>query len=570
VIINVHAHLFTLRTVLSREAIRVITQRLTDKGFPDFFVKAVEDFLDDLLDKPRVLDEREVLASLFGKLMAIGGFNDFLDQKLAGLPITVTLRGGKLEDLPVDVLRRALDSITSALKDGSKVGKSPFDLVETLRISMQPTITDVADVLLDQMEPDDAVVALMMDIHGPDDPPRDRESFLRQVDGTEEAALQRPGRVLPFFGVHPDRPDHFALMKEAVERRGFLGVKLYPSLGYEIDHPKLMDVYRYCAEKDVPVLLHCGHGGFYRKQEYIDYCDPEHWIPVLQGDLASLRVCFAHFGGWQSLGTPEGLDPGTWGHTILQLMRRLPNVFTDLAYHTDQMVSSDLETHYFERLSTLLQDAKLQRRILFGTDSWLLRLDLTDIVFRTYFQHHMSADDFRKIAELAPKEFLGFPTQPGGAMRPNLRRYVDHLEAKRGAVGAEPAEWLRAMVAQPFEAKRAAADWNLRKDACGRTWQGLSEDLTPAQKHKGFKASRTLQLRELTYFRPRDPNFGWACEHRARQFLQFAGQDALYRGSYDDDAAVTLFTSVFQKGEKRLVDVAALLDSIFEYARPLV
>lgn len=569
-IINVHAHLFTLRTVLSRDAIRVITQRLTDKGFPDFFVQAVERFLDDLLDRPEVLDEREVLARLFAKLLGTAGFNNLLDTKLAGLPIIVTLRSGRLEDLPVDALRRALDSITSALEDGSKVGKSPFDLVATLRISMRPTITDVADELLAQMGADDALVALMMDIHGPDDPPRDRESFLRQVHGTEEAALQRPGRVLPFFGVHPDREDHFELMKEAIEKRGFLGVKLYPSLGYEIGHPKLMEVYRYCVDQDVPVLLHCGHGGFYRKQEYIDYCDPRHWIPVLRGDLESLRVCFAHFGGWQSLGTPEGLNPGTWGHTILELMRSLPNVFTDLAYHTDQMTSPERTSFYFQSLAVLLQDAKLQRRILFGTDSWLLRLDLLDIDFRNHFEQHMSAADFRKIAELAPREFLGFPPQVGGALQANLRRYVDHMAAGRSSVGAEPAEWLQDLVGQPFEQVRASADWNIHRDACARTYQGLANLLTSAQKHKGFKANRTLPLRELTYFKPRDPNFGFTCEDRARKFLQFAGQGVRYRGTYDDDSAVTLFATVFRKGEKQLAEVAALLDSVFEYPRALV
>ena len=66
--INAHAHIFTLRTVLSREAIRVITQRLRDRGWHEMIVVAVERLLDDLLDKPENLDERELLARLLGKL----------------------------------------------------------------------------------------------------------------------------------------------------------------------------------------------------------------------------------------------------------------------------------------------------------------------------------------------------------------------------------------------------------------------------------------------------------------------------------------------------------------------
>lgn len=568
-LINVHAHLFTLRTILSREAIRVITQRIEDKGFPGFFVEAVESLLDDLLDKPQYLDERELLGKLFAKLMEVTSFNDFLDDKMAGLPITVTLRAGAVEDLPVDVLRRALDSITSSLDDGSQVGKSLFDIIATIRLAMRSTITEVADELLEQMDPDDALVALMLDIRGPDDPERDRKNFLRQIDGTEEAALQRPGRVLPFFAVHPDRPDHFELLTNAIEHRGFVGVKLYPSLGYRVDHPSLMAVYRYCLEKDVPVLLHCGHSGFYRKTEFIDYCNPDNWLPVLQGELADLRVCFAHFGGWQSLGRPDGLDAGSWGATILQLMHDLPNVYTDLAYHTDQMANREDEQHYYTKLAEMLQDPKLRRRILYGTDSWLLRMDLVEKVYEQYFRHHMTVEDFDKIAELAPKEFLGFPSATAGTLRPNLQRYVDHMTAHREKVGAEPAAWLQDIVGQTFVAARPAPDWSLRREPVAYTYQGLGDLMSTAQKHKGFKVNRTLKLKELAYYAPRDPNFGFICEDRARKFLQFAGRFGTYRGTHDDTSSVNLFTEVFRKGDKQFVEVAALLDSVFEYERGL-
>lgn len=568
-IIDVHSHLFTLRTVLTREAIRVITQRLTDRGFPGFIVSAMEGLLDDLLDRPRYLDERELLGLLFVKLLGNDDFNALLDERLAGLPLTITLREGDPRDLPIGVLRRALDTVSTVVDDGASVGKSVFDIVETLRISMHSTITEVADEILDQMDRDDAVVALMMDIHGPGEPQRDRDNFRRQIDGHREAALQRPGRVLPFFGLHPERPDHFELLQSAIETQGFVGVKLYPSLGYRIDQEELLRVYRYCAEKDVPVLLHCGHGGFYRKREYIDYCDPTPWTDVLVDDLEGLRVCFAHFGGWQSLGKPDGLDEGSWGHTILELIESRPNVFTDLAYHTDQMVDRDLEAHYFGRLAELLEDPKLQRRILYGTDSWLLRMDLTNAVYRAYYEAKMGPGDFDKIARLAPMEFLGFPGTDGGAMRANLARYVAFMDANRERLGAEPASWLADELSGPATVERSPAGWSVRKDAPARTWQGLSDMMSNAQKHKGFLAARHLRLRELSYFRPRDPNFGHLAQQRALVFAQFAGQGAPYRAAYDDTSAVELFTEAFRKGERTLGEVAVLLDSVFHYDRAL-
>lgn len=568
-IIDVHSHLFTLRTILTREAMRVITQRLADKGFPDFIVDAIHGLLDDLLERPRYLDERALLGLLFRKMLDTDDFNALLDDRLAGLPITITLRGGDPADLPVDVLRRALDQVSTLTDDAETLGKSVFDVVETLRIALLPTITDVADHILDQMDRDDAIVALMMDIRGPDEPERDRENFVRQIEGTEEAALQRPGRVLPFFGVHPEREDHFDLLKQAVEQRGFLGVKLYPSLGYEVDHPALLNVYDYCIDMDVPVLLHCGHGGFYRKAEFIDYCDPRHWEDVITGSRESLRVCFAHFGGWQSLGTPEGLDPGTWGHTILTLIRNRPNVFTDLAYHTNQMERDEDERHYFTKLSEMLEDDLLKRRMLYGSDSWLLRLDLTNTVYQRYFREKMTAEEFRQIAEIAPKEFLGFPA-PGQPMRANLRRYIERMDTMDQSFGAEPATWLAAQLERDHDAERVPAGWSVRRDASARTWQAFSRDqMSNAQRHKGFRVARFIKLDDLRYFRPHAADFEHQCEHLARMFVQFAGQGVPFRGGWTETSSVEHFREVFERGDATLGQVALTLDSIFRYERGL-
>lgn len=565
--IDCHTHLFTLRTVLTREAARVITQRIRDKGLPEFIVSAIEKLLDDLLDRPRYLNERQLLGLLFRKLLDTDGFNDLLDTRLAGMPITLTLRGADPMDLPLEALQRALDQISTLTDDASTVGKSFYDVVATLRISMKPTITDVADHVLGQLDPDDAIVALMMDIRAPDEGDRDRDNFMRQIAGTEEAALQRPGRVLPFFAVHPERPDCVALLKQAVEKRGFVGVKLYPSLGYPIDHPTLLEVYDYCLEMDLPVLLHCSHGGFYRKTEFIEFCDPGDWDAVLTGDRAGLRVCFAHFGGWEALGKPDGLDPGTWGRKILDLIRGRDNVFTDLAYHTSQMGDPADEAHYFGKLSELLKDDLLKRRILYGSDTWLLRLDLSNTFFRSYFEERMTEAEFRQISEIAPREFLGFPG-PGMAMRPNLQRYADAMDAGRSKLGAEPAGWLRDTLSGAPTVDRAPASWSIRKDAPARTWQGLADVMTNSQRQK-FLTARLILLSELTYFQPRDPNFDHKCEHLARIFLQFAGQGADYRGTWNDTSAVNHFTELFRKGEDTLGEVALVLDSVFEYDKPL-
>jgi predicted TIM-barrel fold metal-dependent hydrolase len=565
--INVHAHIFTLRTVLSREAIRVITQRLEDRGVPSLLVQAVTRLLDRQLDRPENLDERQILAGILAELREVAGFDHFVDRNLSRLPFAVVIRGSGLEDLQVDTLRAALDQLTTVMG----AGKRAFDIVQTLRLSMRSTITEVADEILSQMGPSDALVALMMDIHAPDEPQRDRDNFLRQVGGTREAALQRPGRVLPFFAIHPDRSDHFRLMEDAIDEGGFVGVKLYPSLGYDVGGPKLRKVYEYCMDRDVPVLLHCGHGGFYRKKEFIDLCNPSHWEAVLDGDLEGLRVCFAHFGGWQSLGRPDGLDPGTWGGTILRLMRERPNVYTDLAYHAEQMLDPDDEAHYFAKLSELLEDEHLRRRILFGTDSWLLRLDMTDDVYWRYFRHHMRAEDFEHIAGGAPRLFLGFPDAPGGAMRANLARHAAWLERHRSDVGGMPAPWLVEAVGGSFEAGREPADWSQWSRSVRCTYRQLKPHMTSGQTRGGYSANRTTRLSELDYFRPRDPNFGLIIDGVALNLVGCAEDSAVaYRGGWMRHSAMERIKDVLRAGDLRLVDVAGLLDAMFLFEEALV
>jgi predicted TIM-barrel fold metal-dependent hydrolase len=572
--IDTHAHIFTLRTVLSLEAVRSMTQRLRDHNVPGLIVDGVERFLDGLLDKPENLDECQLLARLLGTLKQAAGFDKFLAENLARLPFNVAIRGDGLEDLEIHALRKALDELTSALAGGKKVGKGAFDIIDTIRMTTRSTITAVADEFLGQMDPDDVLVALMMDIRAPDEPERDRQNFLRQIAGTREAALQRPGRVLPFFAIHPERPKHFELMRKSIEEGSFVGIKLYPSLGYEVSHPNLLKVYDYCLEQDLPILLHCGDSGFFRRRGFIDYGDPHNWRPVLKGNRAKLRICFGHFGGWKTLGAPGGRDPGTWGATILEFIRdrNLPNVYTDLAYHVDQMASEEDERRYFGELAKLLQEPGVQDRILFGSDCWLLRMDMTAGVYWKYFRDKLSSADFDRIATLAPRLFLGFPQAAGGALRPNLARHVDFLAQHRSEVGADPASWVLEAAGGTFEAKRDRADWDQWSHAVRCTYRECSQWMTSAQKRAGYRAHRTTELRELTYFRPRDPNFDLTVDGIAMNLVGRAEdmKGASYASAWNREAAVRRLKKVFKRGDLALVEVAGLLDSMFDFKRGLV
>ncbi|ESZ72452.1 hypothetical protein X727_08370 [Mesorhizobium sp. L103C119B0] len=118
--------------------------------------------------------------------------------------------------------------------------------------------------------------------------------------------------------------DVLKVVKHAINDCGFVGVKLYPPMGFQpienrklgvpkvpegpkgesIEHA-LMELYDWCAAEDVPIMAHaenslgsvCGYG---RR------ASPEWWRKVLaKPNYAHLRINLAHFGGFD-----EALDIG--------------------------------------------------------------------------------------------------------------------------------------------------------------------------------------------------------------------------------------------------------------------
>ena len=114
------------------------------------------------------------------------------------------------------------------------------------------------------------------------------------------------------------------LVKHAINDCGFVGVKLYPPMGFQPiengelkvpEEPKgasgkhieraLMELYDWCAAEDVPIIAHaenslgslCGYG---------HRASPEWWRKVLANPkYTRLRINLAHFGGFD-----EALDIG--------------------------------------------------------------------------------------------------------------------------------------------------------------------------------------------------------------------------------------------------------------------
>lgn len=559
--INGHAHVFSLQSVLSREAVNIMVGRLRRMGLRDFIVDAVAKILDEQLDRPEYLVEDELLVRFMDAIRSSSSFKGLLRSQI--LPVEVRLLGNSRTKLEVRALRAALDRLSSWIDGNDGPGKSPFDVFETLRIAMQPSIPRVADKLLKHLGPDDALVALMMDITAPGEPDRDRRNFLGQIRGTMEAAIHRPGRVLPFIAVNPRRPDHFDLMRRAIEDQGFVGVKLYPSLGFEVGTPEMARVLDYCREKDVPITIHATSTGFNKDEVTAEFAHPKHWASLLQPD-DPLRICFAHCGGW---GGFCGLESHQveWAEAILGYMDR-PDVYADLSYHVDMMLKGgETERTYFRELKKLLAGGK-KERIVFGTDSWLLRLSMDDAAYWRYFESKVTRDEFILLTRTAPARFLGLPLD-GAPARPNIVRHVEWLEEHAAHVGAEPATWLREFRPDiAWTVVRTDPTWSRNNRAHVATYNYFMDQIPPRLREGGFDDAAPLRMRQLNYFGGRGPSATKLKGNAMNLVAHCEAYGGVPEPGYDRGVIQARLEALLAEGDRTLADTAGSIDAMYRFS----
>lgn len=211
------------------------------------------------------------------------------------------------------------------------------------------------------------------------------------------------GKVLPFFGVDPRRENLSTIISDAFEQ-GFIGAKVYPSLGYLPSHPVLMqEVWPVFEHFGIPTMAHCSNVGIFSHNPLIQlkglspneegngfvvlnqeqrfgpfnipllkikrwqyFNDPIHWRPVLE-QFPALKVSFSHLGGWGEI-KKHLAGKNSWTTEIFDLMRCYKNVYTDISY-----VSAEKKfNEYFVKF--IAAEQGLAQKIMLATDFPLNKL----------------------------------------------------------------------------------------------------------------------------------------------------------------------------------------------------
>jgi predicted TIM-barrel fold metal-dependent hydrolase len=280
------------------------------------------------------------------------------------------------------------------------------------------------DNILKRPKPHIFIVQLMMDMERgisgrPDKPFYEQWKELSDLRGQR----QHDKSILPFLAVDPRNPNvykdflaAFSDRAQRINRTGqafldtafpFFGVKIYPSLGYMPSDPVLMDIFKVCAAKKIPVLTHCGgaatrfsgdrikgqyyasdgRGGLTLNYYTLDlkgmpkseqgpkisdfFNAPYNWLAVAEA-YPDLKINLAHFGGSREWDDYRAGQAHTHIHETMTMVAKFPNVFADIsyAYSRQRNLEKIAEMLYSEQFSEE-QRAVFKDKFLHGTDYFM-------------------------------------------------------------------------------------------------------------------------------------------------------------------------------------------------------
>lgn len=258
-----------------------------------------------------------------------------------------------------------------------------------------------------------------------------------QIPNMQKLNTKYAAKITGFVAFNPARKNGLDIVKDAIEHKGFKGVKFYPPLGYRaFDDPKykteIEALINYCADNRVPLFTHCNNEGFQAQPNggHSGYnSNPVYWEKALE-KRPELILCLAHGGGVEGwFGTNvqgDHTDPGSiladdiknasrdqenWNHSYAAMVYKLcctyDNVYCDASY-LDEMINSNgtfeegPRKNFKARLLKLFAASPVfSKKIMYGSDWHMLFQEAKNNVYLgnyltffidTEFDHYR--DDF--------------------------------------------------------------------------------------------------------------------------------------------------------------------------------
>jgi predicted TIM-barrel fold metal-dependent hydrolase len=239
-------------------------------------------------------------------------------------------------------------------------------------------------------------------------------------------------RMHPFVGFDPRRQalapsglpiTPLSVVQSAVLEHGFVGVKLYPPMGWQplgntankdmtADEAEQLDAvlrtfYAWCVENDVPVTAHANRSN-YADPAFKDYAGPVGWGKVVH-DFPDLHVNLGHFGGASAKTPKSGWPFSMAGMAAVDSH----HVYADVADH--RIDESAIATGYLDLLNEFFSTpttASVTDRLMYGSDWFMLAINpdhekfLTS--YRALYKKRFGPVKTQKFMSQNALTFLGF------------------------------------------------------------------------------------------------------------------------------------------------------------------
>lgn len=220
----------------------------------------------------------------------------------------------------------------------------------------------------------------------------------RPAGNTDLAGLdnQRPGyrigawEIFPHELIPPDCEGEDFWAANGLQKGGDPW-RLYEVIGRKID-AALGDLFDFCVRNNVPVMTHCRDS-----QEpttgYAERAHPRFWRRVVESDRWSkLRLNLGHFGDMYAMAAgPSRARASSWAWQVAALADKHPGVYTDVGYFEPIMIGDGeaAAARFFAEVAAMRGElGVLDRKIMFGTDYHLTGLNENH---RAYFSRFAAA-----------------------------------------------------------------------------------------------------------------------------------------------------------------------------------
>jgi predicted TIM-barrel fold metal-dependent hydrolase len=278
--------------------------------------------------------------------------------------------------------------------------------------------------------------------------------------------IGRPdARIHPFVAFDPRREAESAtamqMVRHAVESAGFLGVKLYPPVGFApLDNQRLRSnrpqsaridaalsaLYTYCQAEEVPITAHASPANEFGLG-LRTLVAPARWRPALAA-FPGLRLNLAHFGHEYGVDPRLGVrTPEAWMWQAATLIDAYPNVYADLSGSPlgyDPAGATRLLGYLLEVMAAF---PRVKKRLMYGSDWWLARLDPgtaagTLETTRGTLAARLAPDEVADVMGRNALRFLGLLDDDNRPRAGRAARRLRRLYAAAGPGAAAPPPWL--------------------------------------------------------------------------------------------------------------------------------